>query len=213
MFSIYFSFPMVVFSVPLVFVVMYWLIYVVGGLDLDFLESSTGLLEGGGEVIDSSIEAAEGLVKGGDSRGVLSRYLRLGEVPLTVIGSAWVILGFAVTFLTLYGLQGISFLPSGILSLTAGVAGATALTRPLLTPIVPVFASNLARERSTLVGELCNLTTGRVDGGFGQAEVFLGGDHLVFQVRCDSPNTMKRGGQALMVSYDERREAFIIEPV
>ena len=53
---------------------------------------------------------------------------------------------------------------------------------------------------------------GDVDKKFGQAEFDDGGAGMIIQVRCDQENKLKKGSQALIVSYDDRREAFIIEP-
>ena len=57
------------------------------------------------------------------------------------------------------------------------------------------------------------LRTGRVDARFGQAECADGGAGLLIEVRCDVQNELQRGSQALIVSFDDEREAYVIEPV
>ena len=53
----------------------------------------------------------------------------------------------------------------------------------------------------------------RVDGGFGQAEAVVGTDHLLIQVRCDGANAPSRGQEALIIHYDDEREAYLVEPL
>ncbi len=68
----------------------------------------------------------------------------------------------------------------------------------------PVFEVKRAVRRQDLVGRLCTISTGRVDAGFGQAELVdaEGGAHLV-QVRCHTENSLSKGSKALLVAVDE----------
>jgi hypothetical protein len=95
-------------------------------------------------------------------------------------------------------------------SMAAGVVTARIVTRPL----EGAFRVHAGRSRRTLLGEVVEVTTGRVDARFGQARIALAGDDLVVQVRCDRPdNALHRGSHALIVDYDARREAFVVEPL
>jgi hypothetical protein len=76
-----------------------------------------------------------------------------------------------------------------------------------------VFTVAHARERSSLLGETCEVSTGRVDDQFGQGTAMIGGDDLLFQIRCAGQNGLKRGDKALIVSFDAKRQAFVIEPL
>ena len=65
-----------------------------------------------------------------------------------------------------------------------------------------------------MIGEACTIRTGRVDDRFGQATCEVGADSFLLQVRCDRlGNGLVRGGRALIVHYDERREAYVVEPL
>ncbi|MEZ4238768.1 MAG: hypothetical protein R3F59_21975 [Myxococcota bacterium] len=89
-----------------------------------------------------------------------------------------------------------------------GALGARVATRPL----EPLFRVAHARSREALLGEAAEITTGRVDARFGQARLTVDGDELLVQVRCDQPDTgLRRGAEALVVAFDPRREAFVVE--
>jgi hypothetical protein len=95
---------------------------------------------------------------------------------------------------------------SGLVGLVAARLGAQ--------PLVPVFQQASGRERASLIGEVARVRTGRVDDRFGQAEVHVGGDHLVVEVRDDvAGRAVERGAEVLLVSFDRQRDAFVVEPL
>jgi hypothetical protein len=97
--------------------------------------------------------------------------------------------------------------------LAGSAIGAVPLTGLSVRPMAGLFTTDSARGRDTLVGKICVVSTGRVDGTFGQATYDDGGAGLIVQVRCDRKNGLKRGDQALIIDYDKGRESFSIEPL
>ena len=81
-------------------------------------------------------------------------------------------------------------LPVGLLLLVASFIVAVPLTGRLARLVQPVFATNPGIDRHHLIGRTCTVRTGRVDEGFGQAEVLDadGASHLI-HVRCVVPTT------------------------
>lgn len=235
------SLPTVLFTIPLGLAAVYWALAMVGAVDIEIFDGLDGAVDGAldgaldgavdgaldgavdGAVdgaADGAAEAAEAAASGGGLFVLLANVLRLGKVPLTVSLSAFVFWGWITGFLLTWAyrnLLGVGLLPHMVFSLLAmalATVVALALMNVSVRPLEPVFQSAPGRRRSSLVGETCELTTGRVDAGFGQAHAMVGGDDMVFQVRCDHPgNGMVRGSRALIVHYDERREAYIVEPL
>ena len=68
-------------------------------------------------------------------------------------------------------------------------------------------------NRSDLIGKVVKIDTSRVDDKFGSAKADDGGAGLIIQVRCDSANKLTRGSNALVVSFDDDREAYEVTPV
>ncbi|MCA9715219.1 MAG: DUF1449 family protein [Myxococcales bacterium] len=222
------SYPTIVYSILLIFVIIYWVFVLIGALGLDVLDFDAdvvdgaaegaaegiaeGVAEGAAEGAAEAVEgAAEGAMEGGFS---LLNFLGIGRVPATVVlsllvGFAWVICYYAMVLARTLGV-------SGFLVGTAALAGAFVLgsliTSAAVRPLFPVFRVHQATSNRDLVGKVCTVSTGRVDARFGQATLLdeTGGEHLI-QVRSDDANQIQRGTQAVIVAYDREREAFIIE--
>jgi len=186
-----------------------------GAIDGAIDGAADGALDGAAEAADAAEAAASGGVL-----VLLANVLRLGRVPLTVSLSVFVFWGWIAGFVLTWLYQnwvGTGVVPHVAFSVLAmGLASGIglALMNVSVRPLEPVFKSAPGRRRSSLVGESCELTTGRVDATFGQATSQVGGDDMVFQVRCDHPgNGLVKGSKALIVHYDPRREAYIVEPL
>lgn len=226
------SFPTIVFSVALALSCLYWVMVVLGGLDVEFLDAGDGLVDGvldavdGG--LDGALEGAEGAAEAGLDASAdaaagfsplvaLAEVFRLGKVPLTVTFSvlslwSWLI-GFGLTWLYLQGYAPVPHVVFSVGTLVGSLAAATVLTNGSIRPLEPIFHLHGARLRKSMIGEVCEISTGRVDENFGQAVARVGGDDLLFPVRCDEPNRMRRGDTALIVSFDNAREAYVVEPM
>jgi hypothetical protein len=240
--SIISSFPTVVFTVALVLASLYWALAVVGAVDLEVFDLADGALDGAVDgalegamdgALDGAMDgAAEGAVDGaldGATEGTevpvsggallwLANVLRLGRVPVTVSLSAFALWGWVAGFLLTwlfraYDAGWMSHLVFSVVAMVACVAVSAALTNVSVRPLEPVFRPAPARERASLVGEVCEITTSRVDLKFGQATLQLGTDHLVVQVRCETAGALGRGDSALIVHFDPRHDAFVVEPL
>ncbi len=187
-------------------------------------EAMDGALDGAAEAADGAAEAAEGASEASEgfdpgSTGILASLvnaLKLRSVPLTITISFMTLTGWLTSFILMAEVaphlaQVNGVLVAGfamLLSLFVGVLVTSVLVRPL----APVFESQQGSRRADFVGTACEVTTSRVDGRFGQAELDDGGAGLVVQIRCDHDNGLRKGATALVVSFDEEREAFVVEP-
>ncbi|MEZ4323189.1 MAG: glycine zipper family protein [Myxococcota bacterium] len=245
--DIVFSFPTLLFTLALCLASLYWMMVILGALDIEALEVGDGLLDGALDGIDGAIEgldgaldvadsaiegaldgateAVDGAADGAAESGIglltpllfLANVFRVGRVPVTVSLTAFSLWGWVMGFVLTWLYQGapglVPHFVFGILSMIAVCVLSAGLTNVSVRPLEPLFKLHKARERKTLLGEVCEITTGRVDAEFGQATVQLGGDDLLFQVRCDKPNPLRKGDPALIVSFDRAREAYVIEPM
>lgn len=195
------AFPTVLFTLPLGVVLLYWLLVLLGALDLDLFDFGG---DGG--------EGAGGLEGEGDSDFL--DVLGLGGVPATFALS---LLVFFSWILCLVASQGL-----GALDIEGGLAGAGAaalslgLALPLaglaVRPLRRLFVTDRAIENRSLVGQVCTVATLRVDERYGQAEIADGGAGLLVQVRSTQPdNGLRRGDQAII--YEYRDEVFWVSPL
>lgn len=228
------TFPTVIFTVLLGFVILYWISVVVGALDIDLfggdaIEAFDGAIEGAAEsaaeaAAEAGAEAAGEMADGadagdvGDAPGALSG-LGLRRVPITVSASLIVLFGWLLSmigthFAPFYVSATLSKWVIGPLVLVIAFMIAVILTSFVIRPLIPLFETKTAKSRTDYVGSMCTITTGRVDADFGQAKIEDGGDVLVVDVRCDRDSAgLGRGNRALIIDYDRDRLAYLVEPI
>jgi hypothetical protein len=204
-----FAFPTVIFTFLLGLVVAYWALVIAGALDLDVLDGADGATDALDTASDAftttEADGTDGFL--GGPLPVIITELGLRGVPLTVWLSIFVLISWAVTLLGMRFVGGAASallgpFVGGALVTAAGLAVAAAGTAAITRPMRRAFVAPTARSHRSLVGKVCTVTTLRVDGGFGQAEVEDGGAGLLVQVRCDDANDLTRGSQALIFDYD-----------
>lgn len=211
------SFPTIVFTLALAIVTVFWVVSLLGALDVDVLDADVDLDVDVDVDVDAEVDVDADGASAGDWTS-MAQLLRLGKVPVTVTLSLLALGGFVTSFVLCWVAGAVAGAPLtaiggvGVLLIAGvgGIATANAGSRPL----EPVFRTVSARSNRALVGEVCTVTTGRVDERFGQAEIVVDTDHLTIQVRCDTAGAaLPRGSQALIVHFDPRREAFVVEPL
>ncbi|WP_375773510.1 hypothetical protein NR798_22440 [Archangium gephyra] len=227
------AFPTVLFTIPLGVVVGYWLIVMVGAVGVDLLDgdigdfalgAKAGAIEGGvkGAVEGGAKAAVEGGAKaaleGGAKAGAnVFEVLGFGGVPVTVSVSFVVFLSWLMSLaFARPAKEALGFLPgvlvSGGLAALCFAAGLV-LAGLAVRPLRPMFATHQAPRRAELMGRVCVIASGTVDGKFGHATFEDGGAGLLLNVVCDKDNQLKRGEKALILSYDAARDAYEVEPV
>jgi hypothetical protein len=181
------AFPAVLFTFLLAVLIGYWLLVLLGAVDAD--DDGADLLSG----------------------------LGFGGVPLTIVLSLVVIIGW---FAGLVGTVVLAGLPSGpriglgLVVLLAAIVLGLFVTRLFVTPLRRIFQSGPPASRSDFVGRTCVIRTGSVDGDFGQAEVHAeDGSSAVVQVRQSGQDDLHAGTLALIYEYDTEGEFFWVAPV
>ncbi len=223
------QFPTVVFTIGLGIALLYWVFVLIGALDIDLLGGGdvdvTGAAKGVGEMITGGpkggAEALKGmkLDSGGhgdadlDGDGGFLAFLGLGVVPMTISVSVILLVCWAGSLLLMYyvgpSVQAAWFSAVVLLGMMLVAMPVTGL---LVRPLAPIFRLTEGKSNRDYVGHLCTITTGHVDDRFGQASVEDGGTVLEIPVRCDRSGVLARGGKALIIDFDEVREAYVVEP-
>ncbi|MDV2078873.1 hypothetical protein [Marinobacter xestospongiae] len=192
--AVTFSFPTVLFTVLLAVAVIYWLISLVGLVDLD----------GGGDA-DLDLDASSDM-------GGLMVTLGLQGVPLPLVLTllflgAWLTAYFADLMLgSLFGtgwghiLFGLVVIP---LALVAGLLATAVLVRPLR----PLFRRAYKRPlEKQIIGAACVVLSFNANKGQGRAEVHRDGAHLILKIRSDA--SLARRDRAVLVEYLPEHQAY-----
>jgi hypothetical protein len=211
------QFPTVVFTIALGIALFYWVLVLLGALDIDVLGDAGAPGEGIGDAITGGAKGgAEGLkgisFDGDDGGGGPWSGLGLAAVPVTISVSIIVLVGWCGSLLAMHhaGAQLGSWFAAVLLP--AVLIAALLLTALLVRPLAPVFAVKEGKSNRDYVGHTCTISTGNVDDGFGQATVEDGGTVLVIPVRCDRPGRFARGDKALIIEFDPARQVYLVEP-
>ncbi len=186
------SFPAVVWSVLVLVSLGFWAVSALLGLGSDGIEIETG-------------DGADGLtgLEVASSLDLVSA-LGLNRAPLAVVVTATTLIGWLLAMLVTLSIGRDQPIAVGLVVLVASLILALVTAGRVARLVGPLYAPNRGTTHTDLVGRLCTVRTGRVDGGFGQAEVVdaEGGSHLV-QVRCPEPNELTGGSRALIVDVDD----------
>ena len=188
-------FPVVVFTIGLGIVLIYWLFVLLGALDIDLL--------GGAD--------HHGHDAGGhDADGFMTK-LGLGVVPVTITVSLIMLVGWVGSLLVMHHfghLSGVKY------ALLPGMLVASMLaTNILVRPLAPVFKIREGKSNREYVGHTCTISTATVDEKFGHANVEDGGVTMNIAVRCDGTAKLARNDKALIIEFDDERQAYLVEPV
>ena len=199
------SFPSAVPTVLLAVLLIYWLLSMLGMIDM-------------GDAIDLHLDIDAGHASHAGHEGVpdLAGYLvalGLGGVPLSVAAS--VIVFFTWLFTALLHQYVLAWMPGGVVGAAAGVATlvlAAGLSLPVsarvLKPMRGLFVKHAARSNESLVGLDCRIVTQRVDQSFGRAEVEGDGLSLNIRVWAAVPNALGKNSRAVILAYDPATQQY-----
>ncbi|MBP2320312.1 hypothetical protein JOF56_000697 [Kibdelosporangium banguiense] len=181
------GFPAVLLTFLLVVCVGYWLLALLGALDID------------------------------DDAGDLLGSLGFGGVPLTIVLTLVIVVGWFLSLVGTVLTQGLSTaarIGLGIVVLLAAIVLALLVARLLVAPLRRILHSGPSVSRADFVGRTCVIRTGTVAIDFGQAEVQAAdGSSAVVQVRQTGQDDLRAGQTALIYDYDTDGEFFWVAPV
>jgi hypothetical protein len=198
------SFPTLFFTFSLVVCLVYWLIAVLGVVDLNILDLDL-------PEVDSDSDANSG------ASAVAGLLLKLGlnGVPLTVIISILSLLGWFICSLLVH--FSFPLIPDGLLENVAGIPiliislyVAVLITAQVIKPLKPFFNSMFQNTVKNVLGQTAIVRTLRVDEGFG--EVFLedGGAGLIFKVRALNGERFEKGDRVVLLEYLKEKNVYRI---
>jgi hypothetical protein len=176
---------------------VFWLFVILGLLDIDVFDFDIDL--------DAGVTGVAGWLL---SNGI-------SGIPVTLIISlmilfSWVMSYFLsqivlplIPFEVLNGLMGLIVI---ILSFVISVPMTVICTKPL----TGLFIKHNAQEKSDLIGKKCEIRSLTVSETFGQAIVIGNGAGLILDVKSKTPNNLKKGMQAIIITYDKNNNTFEI---
>ena len=218
------AFPTVIFSGMLICVLLYWLMVIAGAVDIDLLDFDIDFetdldvdMDVDVDVPDADIDGDLDVDADGPSGGIIHSLMAaigLGTVPVTIIGSIITLVSWFLCFSAIYYLGPI--LGTSVFVGVGAVAASFLLSLPITSifthPLKDVFKTHTHTGGHSLVGKLCQVTSGSVTETFGQAEVNDGGAGLLVSIRCQNEGALGRDSRALIIEYDAEQDVYFVEP-
>lgn len=204
------SFPVVVYTFLLMVVVFYWLLALLGAMDIEILDADIDLDTDVDLEMDTDVDA-QGL---GGVTGFMLKWGLTG-VPVTVVISlliliSWQLSYFVVSLLfPLLPWEGLKTL-FGFALLIISFFVAVPLTAIIIKPLKKLFVSHSAVKKASLIGLECVVKTGSVTNTFGQAELEDGGAGMILDVRADETLNIKKGDSVILIDYDETEGSYLV---
>ncbi|WP_454909021.1 ubiquinone biosynthesis protein [Variovorax gossypii] len=200
------GYPTAIYTVLLGVVVIYWLLAMLGMVDIEHsgLDVDVGVhTHADGDANDighlASFVVAFGL--NGVPFSVAVSLLVLVSWTVCCLGGEWLL-----PLVPTLPLQ----LLAGTVLLVASAVIAIPVTAVAIRPLRGLFVSHTAVSNAALVGQSCRVVTGVVNEKDGRAEVARRGASLNIRVWATVPNSLKRGSQALILEYDEVAGRYLI---
>lgn len=206
------SFPVVVYTFLMVIIFTYWLLALLGALDIDMFDADIDIepdmdVETGFDV-DTDMQT-EGI---GRVTGFMLKW-GLSGVPVTVvisilISTSWLITYFVSSILFPYIPFEIAKTVAGFALLILSFLFSIPVTAKIIKPMKGAFVSHTAAEKASFLGSECIVKTGKVTESFGQAEYDDGGAGMLFDIRAKTDDGIKKGDRVILRSYDDKEDSY-----
>lgn len=189
-----FSFPLIVYTIPLILFAVFWLFSLLGAVDMETFDIDLDT-DGESDVATSWFEK-----------------LGLSGVPLVI----------ALTFVDFYAFiityMGRKFLQPFLDGIVSGIAAGTIIALLALIIAIPVsalcikpirrfFVTHEGERKDELHGTKCTVMTSSVSATFGQAQ---GDDGMVFSIRAPEPNQLKKGSRVVLLEYSKADDTYSV---
>jgi hypothetical protein len=200
------SFPTVIFTVLFIICLLYWLIAILGFIDIDFLDMEHFPHGDAATDFHHDLTSADALA------GLLLRFGLYG-VPLTIIISLIALFGWFFCYYIVHYLFG--FIPDGLMHFLAGIPVlafafylAILITSQLIKPLRPLFKKAEQHTVKKILGQIATVRTSRVDNNFGEAILEDGGAGLILKVRTIGDEIFKKNDAVVLLEYLEEKNVY-----
>lgn len=195
-----FSFPTVIYSILLTVMLLYWLVAILGMVDLDVLD------------IDADM--------GDDLQGFAGLMVTLGlsgvpaPLALTIlILYSWMACFLVVHYMFLWDLAGAWNLLIGSGVIVAAGAISIPLTARTIRPLKPLFKKAFSTPpHKALIGQTCTVRTGRVDEHFGEGTANVDGAGLILKIRNESGIEISHGEKVVLLEHRPEDNTYLVIP-
>lgn len=195
-------------SFLLIFVVLYWIVVLLGAIDLDFFDIDLDV-DADGPDVDVDVD---GPVSVGWFNSVLA-FFNLGQIPLMIFLS-FLTLPMWVISVQFNELMGNTSLLLGLVFLLPNLVISMFIAKFLTMPFLKIFAkAHYDGETTiTMIGKICHVLLPLNNEKVGQVEVNVEGSNYRVTAKTSAGKTMQKGEEGLIIEYDENGKYYVVEP-
>ena len=199
-YEICFTEPVLPATALLLLVVAYWLLVILGSLDMGLLDFD----------FDIDADGDPGGLEGVLGAGIaVVRFLNLGEIPLMLWISTYA-LSFWMTSVLWFDESYMESTWIVAQVILRNMAIALVATKVITQPMLRLVDRTKVTRHQDLIGKRCEITTDEVSEDFGQARVATGSSPLLINVRTRT-GVLQKDEDAQIVDYDDERHVFFVE--
>ena len=191
------SFPTVFFTFFLLLVTLYWVVAVLGFVDINVLDI---------DIHDGDSSSPDVLA------GLLLRF-GLQDVPVVIILSIMSMIGWVFSYYIVHFLFG--FIPDGVIRFLVSlpvilmcIYMSALVTAVLIKPVRPFFKKTQQHAEKHILGQTVVVRTSKVDGSFGEGVLDDGGAGLILKIRDSANNNFKSGDKVVLFDYLSEENAY-----
>ena len=196
------SFPTVIYTALLLFCLLYWVVAMLGMVEVDFLDLD----------LDGDIDVNEGIDAQHALAGVLLK-LGLHGVPLTIIITILSLIAWLLCYYVSF--YSAKWLPSGIVQWLIGIPVlvistyiAAMITGQIIKPIRQLFSRMNVDETKYIIGQRAIVRSAVVDRERGEALMNDGGAGLLLNIRATGDARFKKGDEVVLIERIEDQNIY-----
>ncbi len=197
------SAPNLIPTILLVFVLVYWVVVMLGAIDIDFFD------------LDIELET-DADVDGEFSVSWLNHVLgffNLGQVPFMVFMTFLIIPIWVISVMGNYYLGNESFWVS-LLLLIPNLIISLFIAKFLTQPFIRLFGQldNDMERNMSLIGKICIVTSQASSKKIGQAKIDTSGAPLLLNIQTPEGKSVQSGDTGMVIEYQQDRNIYLVEP-
>lgn len=195
-------------TVILLFVLMYWVLVILGAMDISTFDFDLDI--DADADLDMDVDgAADGDIS---YLNYILKFFNIDKLPLMVFMTCWIVPVWMVSVLGNHYLGNTSFLFSLVILLPA-MFGSLFIAKVLTFPFVKFFdkLEDQADSEKDIIGHEVTVVMTARDSQMGQAEIFYNNNSLRVNIKTKTGEITK-GSKALITSFEQENNCYIVEP-